>query len=57
MLIYLLQEQLLKDEFDRMIQIFEPAKSILLLPVTLAGLEEIMWKQVTTLREYFLFLM
>ena len=37
-----------RPEFDRM---------ILLLPVTLADLGEIMWKQATTLRGYFLFLM
>ena len=30
---------------------------LLLLPVTLADLGEIMWKQATTLRGYFLFLM
>ena len=46
-----------RPEFDRMIRIFEPAKSILLLPVILADLEEIMWKQEIILREYFLFWM
>lgn len=40
-----------------MIQDIRAAKSILLLPVILADLEEIMWKQEIILREYFLFWM